>query len=211
MALILSGDTGVPDSGMPSGSVIQVKSTNWNDILNYANGDGTGQSLGSGTFSVIPTNNYVNITTSVANSKLMIMFDGNMAPYNGSNLSDWIGGWGFVADPAGGTSWTRIGSGQNTGYSNNVKFFSSRATVYQGIAGTDAYWAMSCNGNYLYSPSVAAGTTVRLAVEYFHYDNSAHANLVINNNGSNSGNLNNGNDSYSGGFSTTLTVMEIAP
>lgn len=197
---------------MPSGSVIQVQSTNWNTPVSYTSASGTGQTLGGG-FSVIPTNNFVNITTKVANSKLMFAFDGNMAAYQAGspNYSDWIGGWGFVADPAGGTSWSRIGSGQNTGYPNNVKFFSSRATTYQGIGGGDAYWIATCNGNYIYSPSVAAGTTVRVAVEYFTYAGSSHGTLVINTNATNSGNLNNGGDVYQGGFATTLTVFEIAP
>lgn len=192
------------------GAILQIQSTNWNAVLNYAAADGTGQNL-SGGWSVIPTNNYVNITTTSTNSKLMIMFDGNLAPGNGNNYSDWIGGWGFVADPAGGTSWARIGSGQNSGYPNNVKFFSSRANTYQGAPGSDAYWAMPANGNYLYSPSVAAGTTIRVAVEYFNYANAtAHANLVINTSYSNSGSLNSGNNPYNGGFATTLTVFEVA-
>jgi hypothetical protein len=210
MPLILSGDTGVPDSGMPSGSIIQVQSTNFNTLLSYTAAAGGGQTLGGG-FSVIPTNTFVNITTSVANSKLMISFDGNMAPYSASspNYSDWIGGWGFVADPAGGTTWTRIGSGQNTSDPTNIKFFSSRATTYQGVGGSDAYWAMSCSGTYLYSPSVAAGTTVRLAIEYFTYAGASHGTLLINLNGANSGSLPSGGNSFQGGFATTLTVMEI--
>jgi hypothetical protein len=213
---LTTGVTGVlPKANMPSGSIIQVQSTNWNTVLNFSAANGTGQNLGGG-WSVIPTNNYVNITTSIANSKLMVMFDGNMAPYNptgsNTNYSDWIGGWGFVADPAGGTTWSRVGSGQNTGYPNNVKFFSSRATTYQGIAGTDAYWIATCNGNYLYSPAVASGTTVRLAIEYFHYSASpAHGNLLINANAAGSGGLSSGGDAYNGGFATTLTVFEVAP
>lgn len=211
-AINLANATGLPKSALPSGSIIQVQSTNWNTPLTYTSASGGGQTL-TGGFSVIPTNNFVNITTSVANSKLMIMFDGNMAPFSASspNYSDWIGGWGFVADPAGGTTWSRIGSGQNIGYPNNVKFFSSRATTYQGVAGADAYWAMSCNGSYLYSPAVSAGTTVRLAIEYFTYAGASHGTLVINSNGVNSGNLNNGGDVYQGGFATTLTVFEVAP
>lgn len=211
MALILSGDTGVPASGMPAGSVIQVQSVNWNTVLNYSASDGTGQTLTTG-WSVIPTNNFVNLTTKVANSKLMLTIDGNMAPGNGNNYSDWIGGWGFVVDPAGGTNWTRVGSGQNSANTTNVKFFSSRAGTYQTNPGTDPYWIMPVCGNYLYSPSVAAGTTVRAAIEYFHYRNATtHANLLINNNYSNSGSVNTGNETYHGAFATTLTVMEIAP
>ena len=202
----------VAKARMPSGSIIQVQSTNFNTLLSYTSAAGGGQTL-TGGFSVIPSNIYVNITTSVANSKLMINFDGNIAPYSasGANYSDWIGGWGFVADPAGGTTWTRIGSGQNATYPNNIKFFSSRATTYQGIGGSDAYWAMPCSGNYLYSPSVAAGTTVRVAVEYFTYAGASHGTLLINTNGSNSGSLNSGDAPYTGGFATTLTVFEIAP
>ena len=207
----ISATAAISTSKLGSGAILQVKSTNWNTVLNYSAADGTGQTLGAG-WSVIPTNNYVNLTTTVANSKLMIMFSGNMTTGNGTNFSDWIGGFGLVADPAGGTSWSRIGSGQNTTYPNNVKFFSTRNSVYQGVPGADTYWILPLNANFLYSPSASAGATVRVAVEYFHYySGTGHPNLVINTNYAASGGVNSGGDVYQGSFATTLTVFEVAP
>lgn len=207
----IAPSAGISTSKLGSGAILQIKSTNWNTVLNYSAADGTGQTLGAG-WSVIPTNNYVNVTTTVANSKLMIMFSGNMTTGNGNNFSDWIGGFGFVADPAGGTNWSRIGSGQNLTYPNNVKFFSSRANTINTSSGADVYWILPLNANFLYSPSASAGATVRVAVEYFHYYSGAgHPNLVINTNYSSSGGVNSGGDVYQGSFATTLTVFEVAP
>lgn len=187
---------------LPTGSVLQVISNNWNTHLSYNNGDGTGQS-GAG-FSVIPSNGYVNITAIGSNSKFLVVFDGNLTASADTNQADWIGGYGLVVDPAGGTSWTRVGSG--TGSGTNVKFFSSRAQPNQGTPGGDAFWAMPANLNLLYSSSATTGATLRFAIEYFHYDNGGHDILYINRRGSTGLST----DSYTGNLATTLTVMEIA-
>ena len=186
-------------------SVIQVVSTNFNTQLSYGSADGSGQTL-TGTFSIIPTATYVNISSKLANSKFLIMVNGNMTSSNESNLSDWIGGYGLVVDPAGGTNWTRIGSGLQGGSANpnNKKFFLTRASPY--TSGNDAYWTMPVSINFVYNSSVAAGTNLRFAVEYFHYDNGSHEILYINRTAAN-----NTTEvySYTGGLATTITVMEL--
>lgn len=190
---------------LPSGSVLQVVSVNFDDALTYGSSDSSGAATGLvGGFSVIPSEIYVNITAKKANSKYLIQFDGNLSASNDSTYGDWIGGWGFVVDPAGGTSWTQIGHGTNATNSNNVKFFSSRA----GPTGTgnDAYHSMQLSGNYLYTSSASLGATLRFAIEYFHYDNAGHETLRINNRSSPAS----GNQTYEGNMATTLSVTEIA-
>jgi hypothetical protein len=115
-----------------------------------------------------------------------------------------IGGWGFVVDPAGGTSWSQIGHGTNTSNANNVKFYVSRA----GASGTgnDAWHSMQLSGNYLYTSTTSAGATLRFAIEYFHYNHSSHATLRINNRSAGLA----GDYVYMGGMATTLSVTEIA-
>lgn len=195
----------VTSAGLPAGTVLQVVSTNFNDRLTYTSNDNSGvnTSLGSG-WSVIPTQSYVNITSKKANSKFLIGFDGNTGTSTNGNIADWIGGFGMVVDPAGGTSWTQIGSGQNSTVSDNIKFFKSRAAV-DTAAANDGYWKMQLSGSVLYNSSVSAGTTLRFAIEYFHYHSSTHQNLLIN---SVSGL--DGNETYGGSLATTISVTEIA-
>ena len=192
--------------GVNYGTVLQVVSTNFSTQLSYGSGDGSGQSL-TGTFSIIPTATYVNITSKLPNSKFLIIGNGNLSASTDANLGDWIGGYGIVVDPAGGTSWTRIGSGLQGGSStpNNKKFFLSRVGAYTG--GNDGYYSMPMSINYMYSSSVGAGTTLRFAIEYFHYYNGNHTTLYINRTSAN-----NTTEvyAYTGGLSTTFTVMEVA-
>lgn len=61
MALILSGDTGVPASGMPTGSVIQVQQTTISSVFNTAS-----------TTYTHATNHSLSITTIAANSKILL-------------------------------------------------------------------------------------------------------------------------------------------
>ena len=197
--------TAVTSAGLPAGSVLQVVSTNFDDRLTYTSNDNSGvnTSLGSG-WSIIPTQSYVNITAKKDNSKFLIGFDGNISCSTDGNIADWIAGFGMVVDPAGGTSWTQIGSGKNNTVSNNIKFFKSRANVVTS-AGNDGYWKMPLSGSVLYTSSVTAGATLRFAIEYFHYVAATHLNLVIN---SVSGL--DGNETYSGSLATTISVTEIA-
>jgi hypothetical protein len=197
--------TAVTSAGLPSGTVLQVASTNFDDRLTYTSNDNSGvnTSLGSG-WSIIPTQSYVNITAKKDNSKFLIGFDGNISCSTDGNIADWIAGFGMVVDPAGGTSWTQIGSGQNNTVSNNRKFFKSRADVTTAAA-NDGYWKMPLSGSVLYTSSVTAGATLRFAIEYFHYVHATHQNLVIN---SVSGL--DGNETYSGSLATTISVTEIA-
>ena len=187
--------------GMP----LQIQNTNFTDHLSYGSSDSTGAATGvTNGFSVIPSNIYVNVTAVRANSKYFCMFDGNMTSSTESSIGDWIGGWGFVVDPAGGTSWTQFGSGTNTTATSNVKFFTSRADA--SGAGNDNYWSMQCNGNAMYTSTAAAGASLRFAIEYFHYDASNHETLYINRRGG----VETGVNVYRGGLASSLTVWEIA-
>ena len=201
----------VTSAKLASGAVIQVQSTNFNTELNVGSSDGTGQATISSDFSFIPSASYVNITALANNSKYMIMFNGNMTAVPGSSysLSDWIGGFGFVVDPAGGTSWTPIGGGVNSTAANNVKYFSSRTVPSAETSGNDGYWKQVIGGNFLYTSSVNAGTTLRFAIEYFSYDNSYHDSMMINRSNSGGSSSSGGNRAYQGSNATTLTVMEI--
>ena len=199
----LSGSAGsVIASGMP----LQVQSTNNNTHLSYGTGDGTGVATGIGDFSVVPSEFYVNITALRANSKYLCIFDGNCSVSTDVTLGDAINGFGFLVDPAGGTSWTQFASGSNSTNSNNIKFFATRFSPTAG--GNDGYFSLALNGNAMYTSSAAAGATLRFAIEYFHYDNANHQTLYINRRASSSGQ--DGNSSFQGGLATTLTVWEIA-
>jgi len=203
VSLTIPGAAGTLDRLERAGNILQVVSTNWNDRKVYANGDGSGQTLSAG-FTVIPSEGYVNITATASNSKYYVIWDTNSSA-SGSEQTDWIGGAGLVVDPAGGTSWARIGSGQNAGQGANVKYFSSRAWPSATLT-NDSFWVMQSHGSYLYTSSVSAGNTLRFAVEYFHYDNAGHPELLINRNPNNS----TGSNVYDGGFASTITVMEVA-
>jgi hypothetical protein len=211
MPLTINGSGSLTPSGSSivsyPGGVLQVVSTNFTTQLSYGSGDGSGQSLGNSTFSVIPSATYVNITSKLANSKFLIIGDGNLSASNDSALADWIGAYGIVVDPAGGTSWTRIGSGLQGGSSNpnNKKFFVSRASP--NTSGNDAYYVMPMSINHMYSSSVGAGVTLRFAIEYFHYYGATHTTLYINRTPQND---TTNAYSYTGGLATTITVMELA-
>jgi len=212
MASELRVDRIIPVNGVPTGGgggIIQVKSTNFNTELAYGTADGTGQSLTSG-FSVIPSESYVNITSIGTNSKFLVIFSGNISASNDTVYGDGISGFGIVVDPAGGTSWSRIGSGGNTTYPNNVKFFFSRLDA--GATGNDSYHKMPLSGNFLYSSSVASGTTMRFAIEYFHYDNSNHNTLYVNrsSNSYTTASPPNSSIAFAGSNATSITVMEIS-
>ena len=198
--------TSAGTDNFPSNSVIQVVSTHFTDELTYGIADGSGNatSLSSG-FSVVPTQTYVNITAKKANSKYLVVFNGNMSATNEGSYGDWTGGIGLLVDPAGGTSWTQIANGVNSGNTNNSVFFHTRADA--SASGSDSLHSTNVGINYVYSSSVSAGTTLRFAAEYFHYDNSSHETLLINRTGENAAN---NNVYHQGGMATTITVMEIA-
>ena len=204
VSLTIPGAAGTFDRLERAGNILQVVSTNWNDKKSYGTADGSGQSLTNG-FSVIPSEGYVDITAQGDNSKFYVVWNTNSTSTGDSTLADWIGGYGLVVDPAGGTSWTRIGSGQNSSATNNVKFFMTRAAP-SGAAGNNTFWVLQGNGSYLYTSSVASGNTLRFAVEYFHYDNVEHDTLLINRN-ENDGS---GAFPYMGSFASTISVMEVA-
>jgi hypothetical protein len=75
MALILSGDTGVPASGMPTGSVIQVV-------------NGTGTNLSYATSSTYYSTASVTITPQFSNSKIFVLYTGGWYPYDSSPSSN---------------------------------------------------------------------------------------------------------------------------
>lgn len=189
--------------GMP----LQIQNTNFTDHLSYGSSDSTGAATGlTNGFSVIPSNTYVNVTAIRSNSKYFCMFDGNASCSAETAVGDWIGAWGFVVDPAGGTSWTPLGSGTNTSNTNNVKFFASRADA--SGAGNDNWWSMQLCGNAMYTSTAAAGASLRFAIEYFHYDGAGHETMYINRRANSGGQA--GNSPYQGGLATSLTVWEIA-
>ena len=198
--------SGAAGSIIATGSPIQVQSTNNNTHLSYGTGDGTGVATGITDFSVVPSEFYVNITALRANSKYLCIFDGNVSASTNVTLGDGINGFGFLVDPAGGTSWTQFASGLNSSNADNIKFFISRLSATGG--GNDSYFSLALNGNAMYTSSAAAGATLRFAIEYFHYDNSNHQTMYINrrpNSGAQAG-----NSVFQGGLATTLTVWEIA-
>ena len=205
LADLMGTSTTVPSSKLPTGTALQTVSTNFNDIISIGSSDSTGVATGlTGGFSFIPDESYVNITAKKANSKYLVQFDGNASASNDTTYGDWIGGWGFVVDPAGGTSWTQIGSGTNPSNLNNIKFYSSRSDA--SGQGNDGYHSIQLCGNYLYTSTASAGTTLRFAIEYFHYDNSDHATFYINKKSSGTS----GTATYQGGMATTISVQEIA-
>ena len=198
--------SGAAGSIIATGSPIQVQSTNNNTHLSYGTGDGTGVATGITDFSVDPSEFYVNITALKANSKYLCIFDGNVTVSNDTTAGDGVNGFGFLVDPAGGTSWTQFASGLNSSNADNIKFFISRLSATGG--GNDSYFSLALNGNAMYTSSAAAGATLRFAIEYFHYDNSNHQTMYINrrpNSGAQAG-----NSVFQGGLATTLTVWEIA-
>ena len=201
----LSGTAGsIIAPGMP----LQVQSTNNNTHLSYGSGDGTGVATGfaNSDFTVVPSEFYVNITALRANSKYLCIFDGNLSVSTDVLLGDGINGFGFLVDPAGGTSWTQFASGSNSSNANNIKFFATRLSPTGG--GNDSYFSLALNGNAMFTSSAAAGATLRFAIEYFHYDNGNHQTLYINRRPNSSAQA--GNAAFQGGLATTLTVWEIA-
>ena len=197
-----------------SGEVIQTVSNTFNNEYSFADGDGSGQatSLTHG-FSVIPAATYVNVTAKRNNSKYLIIFQGNVSTKtgNGNSQSDGINGFGFVWDPAGGTSFTGISGSANNANSTNTKFFQARASTYLTAGASDTYWKMLLSGSTVYTSSKAAGSSLRFAIEYFHYDGGAHPTMYINRAQSlNQTAGNAGNNAYSSGNASNVTVMEIA-
>ena len=198
--------TGAAGSIVAPGAPIQVQSTNNNTHLSYGSGDGTGVATGTSDFTVVPSEFYVNITALRANSKYLCIFDGNVSVSTDVTLGDGINGFGFLVDPAGGTSWTQFASGSNSSNADNVKFFATRLSPTGG--GNDSYFSLALNGNAMYTSSAAAGATLRFAIEYFHYDHAHHETMYINRRASSSSLA--GNSVFQGGLATTLTVWEIA-
>jgi len=197
-----------------SGEIIQTISNTFNNEYTFASGDGSGQatSLTHG-FSVIPSATYVNVTAKGNNSKYLIIFQGNVSTKNGNgnSQSDGINGFGFVWDPAGGTSFSGISGSANNANSTNTKFFQCRASTYLVSGGGDTYWKMILSGSTVYTSSKAVGSSLRFAIEYFHYDNSNHDEMYINRaESSNQTASGAGNNAYSSGNASNVTVMEIA-
>jgi hypothetical protein len=192
---------------LSSGHVIQVVSNTFTNRLSYGTADGSGAATGiTNGFTIIPTHCHTDITAKGNNSKFLVMFDGNIGTTNdGTNgTGDWIGGIGLVVDPAGGTSWTQIGSGTNTANTTNIKFFHTRGNAT--ATGNDPYFHKQMSHNTMYTSSVSSGTTLRFGAEYFHYDTAIHNAVIINRTPSNA----DANNTYNGGNATTITVMEIA-
>ena len=197
-----------------SGEVIQTISNTFNTEYSFGTGDGSGQATNlSHGFSVIPSATYVNVTAKGNNSKYLVLFQGNVATEggSGSGQSDGINGFGFVWDPAGGTSFTGISGSANNTNSTNTKFFQGRASTYPQSGASDTYWKMILSGSTVYTSSKAAGSSLRFAIEYFHYDNAAHPTMYINRaESSNQTAAGAGNNAYSSGNASNVTVMEIA-
>ena len=197
-----------------TGEVIQTVSNTFNTEYSFSTGDGSGQATSvSAGFSVIPTATYVNVTAKRNNSKYLVTFQGNVSTLRGvsNSQSDGINGFGFVLDPAGGTSFTGISGSANAANSTNTKFFQSRASTYLVAGGGDAYWKMLISGSTIYTSTKTAGSSLRFAIEYFHYDNTSHDTMYINRaeSASQSGTVG-GNQAYSSGNASNITVMEIA-
>ena len=199
--------SGTAGSIIAPGMPLQVQSTNNNTHLSYSSSDSTGVATGiSSGFSVVPSEFYVNITALKANSKYLCIFDGNVTVSNDTTAGDGVNGFGFLVDPAGGTSWTQFASGLNSSNADNIKFFISRLSATGG--GNDSYFSLALNGNAMYTSSAAAGATLRFAIEYFHYYHSGHQTMYINRRANSS--AQSGDSTFQGGLATTLTVWEIA-
>ena len=199
--------SGTAGSIIAPGMPLQVQSTNNNTHLSYGSSDSTGVATGiSSGFTVVPSEFYVNITALKANSKYLCIFDGNVSVSNNSATGDGVNGFGFLVDPAGGTSWTQFASGSNTTNTDNIKYFISRLSPTGG--GNDSYFSLALNGNAMFTSSAAAGATLRFAIEYFHYYHAGHQTMYINRR-ANSSSLS-GDSTFQGGLATTLTVWEIA-
>jgi len=197
-----------------AGEIIQTISNTFNNEYTYGTGDGSGQATNlSHGFSVIPSATYVNVTAKGTNSKYLVIFQGNVATERGtgSSQSDGINGFGFVWDPAGGTSFTGISGSANNANSTNTKFFQGRADTQTTVGAGDNYWKMILSGSTVYASSKAAGSSLRFAIEYFHYDNDSHPTMYINRaESSNQTAAGAGNNAYSSGNASNVTVMEIA-
>ena len=199
--------SGTAGSIIAPGMPLQVQSTNNNTHLSYSSSDSTGVATGvSSGFTVVPSEFYVNITALKANSKYLCIFDGNVSVSNNTTAGDGVNGFGFLVDPAGGTSWTQFASGLNSTNADNIKFFISRLSPTGG--GNDSYFSLALNGNAMFTSSAAAGATLRFAIEYFHYYHAGHQTMYINRR-ANSSSLS-GDSTFQGGLATTLTVWEIA-
>jgi len=197
-----------------TGEVIQTVSNTFNNEYTFASGDGSGQATNlTNGFSVIPSATYVNVTAKRNNSKYLIIFQGNVSTKtgNGNSQSDGINGFGFVWDPAGGTSFSGISGSANNANSTNTKFFQARASTVVASGGGDNYWKMILSGSTVYTSSKAVGSSLRFAIEYFHYDNNAHPEMYINRaESSNQTAAGAGSNAYSSGNASNVTVMEIA-
>ena len=197
-------------AGVPAGCMLNIESAWFNNQLSYNTADGTGFSsvngspISSAGFSVVPSLTYVTLTAKQSNSRYYLNFTGNISTSTESNLGDWIGGFGFLVDTNGGTSWQHVGAGVNVNQPSNVKYFLSRASATGG--GNDSYYSMQLAGSFLYTSNVTSGNNIRFAIEYFHYDNGYHEYLYINRTHVNPQSI----QPYSGGLATTFTVMEIA-
>ena len=155
----------------------------------------------------------MNVTAKGNNSKYLIVFQGNVATQTGNSnsQSDGINGFGFVWDPAGGTSFSGISGSANNSNSTNTKFFQGRASTTLAAGAGDNYWKMILSGSTVYTSSKAAGSSLRFAIEYFHYDNNNHDEMYINRaESSNQTAAGAGNNAYSSGNASNVTVMEIA-
>lgn len=129
MALILSGDTGVPASGMPTGSVIQVVQASI-----------TGDFSTSSSSYVHATNHSLSITTTAANSKILLMCNTPIQIDTGDRAQ------------------TTFRSSLDS-YTANIG-----QTVMVNEAVADGGWMQTTTLQYLDSPNQAAGTAITYRV-----------------------------------------------
>lgn len=185
MALILSGDTGVPSSGMPSGSVIQVTQVT-QQTKTSVSGDTKIQEI--------------NFTTKVANSKMYILVSQGIGGYTTYTDYDLALAIGYKIGSSSSTSsdYTAINNSQYTrqAVTGLGSFF---CTDTAGAATNGAnYWTEEKSYFKLVSPNQVAGTVIYVALW-----------------GSSDGTYYIGSPSGSGttdaGSEGTITIMEIAP
>lgn len=117
MALILSGDTGVPASGMPTGSVVQTVTS---ILTNSQSTTGT---------SFITSNLSATITPTSATNKILVMVNGGKTYTNGANNLLVCNLYRNGSSLGAGVGWSPCSDANPTGANHSFSYLDSPATT----------------------------------------------------------------------------------